>query len=217
MNVYNLKEIERCFVCGSIDRNMNKFINLLTSHLSKFENKEHPKEIERKKRIAERLNNLHEEVRRAHRARGARGAFEVKVDKGSFSTNYDNSIIIVSGNGGIGLKSKQYYDETFGKLEKVLADNNCYLFFVRGNSDDPSYFENRLIDFDHVKTIPDYSVIVLKTFNCLCVGGSYSIDKEWKLAQEKEFGKKSYWENEAPILDEKQLDDILKEFKNVTL
>ena len=217
MNVYNLKEIERCFVCGNVDRNIDKFINTVTSHLSKFKKAEHPMEAARKKRLEEARNQPQEVgggglFRRAPRANMS---FEVKMSKKDYPWNstYDNSVIIVSGNGGIGLKSKQYYDETFGKLEKVLADNNCYLLFVRGNSDDPSYFENRLIDFDHIKTIPDYSVIVLKTFNCLCVGGSYSIDKEWKLAQEEEFGKKSYWENEAPIMDENQLDEILKEFK----
>lgn len=221
MNVYNLKQIEKCFVCGNVDRNMDRFIKSITSRLPKFEKVEHPMEIARKKRLEEAksqmaTNSLHGMLR--GNGRGLDATFEVKISKDKkpwmpSASTYDNSIIIVSGNGGIGLKSKQYYDETFGKLEKSLADNNCYIFFVRGNSDDPTYFENRLIDFEHIKTIPDYSVIVLKTFNCLCVGGSYSIDKEWKLDQEQRFGKKSYWENEAPTMDEEQLDEILKEFK----
>lgn len=222
MNVFNLKEIERCFVCGNVDRNMDRFINSITSNLSKFEKEAHPKEIERQKRLEERRNNPlnHQAMEMGEPGRfmttnrnDSNRKMKLIASMKWGMTNYDNSIIIVSGNGGIGLKSKRYYDETFSKLEKVLADNNCYIFFIRGNSDDPSYFENRLIDFDHIKTIPDYSVIVLKTFNCLCIGGSTSMDKEWKLSQEELFGKKRFWENEAPIVDEKQLDEILAEFK----
>jgi hypothetical protein len=65
------------------------------------------------------------------------------------------------------------------------------------------------IDFEHIKAIPDYSVVAMKTFNCLCIGGSVSMDKEWKLAQEELYGKKLYWEDEAPKYDEKQLKEIL--------
>lgn len=221
MNIFNLKEIERCFVCGNVDRNMDRFINSITSNLSKFEKEAHPKEAERLKRLEERAAS-NQRMRPIGVGGGIRAAFNDHFERKMKDTssmkwnrmsNYDNSIIIVSGNGGIGLKSKRYYDETFSKLEKVLADNNCYIFFIRGNSDDPSYFENRLIDFDHIKTIPDYSVVVLKNFNCLCIGGSTSIDKEWKLSQEEVFGKKRFWENEAPKMDEKLLDEILAEFK----
>lgn len=225
MNVYNLKKIEKCYVYGNVDKNIDRFINTITSRLSKFEKREHPKEIERQKRLSERNNeSLLGGIRAMQREMNNRrvGIFDrPSSDNGSKKSkwcgynpmSYDNSLIVVSGNGGIGMKSKKYYEDTFGNLEKILADNNCYLFFIRGNNDDPSYFSERLIDFEHVKTIPDYSVLALKTYNCLCVGGSVSIDKEWKLFQEEQFGKKSYWENEAPIFDEKQLDEILSQFK----
>jgi hypothetical protein len=59
-----------------------------------------------------------------------------------------------------------------------------------------------------VKTIPDYSVVAMKTYNCLCIGGSVSIDKEWKKSQENTIGRKMYWENEAPVYNEELLGKI---------
>jgi hypothetical protein len=36
MNVYNFKKIEKCYVFGNIDRNMDRFIKTITSNISKF-------------------------------------------------------------------------------------------------------------------------------------------------------------------------------------
>ena len=242
MNVYNFKKIEKCYVFGNIDRNMDRFIKILTSNISKFKREEHPKEIERqerlKKREAERPYiggglgggigmHPHEPFggqpqRRVNRLRDNHDpspfatwdistSFNKACGKALDST-YNDSVIIVSGNCGIGNKSKKYYEETFGKLDKVLGDNNCFLLFVRGNNDNPSIFNNKEIDFEHIKAIPDYSVVSMKTFNCLCIGGSVSMDKEWKLAQEELYGKKLYWEDEAPKHDEKELKEILEAY-----
>jgi hypothetical protein len=246
MNVYNFERIEKCYVCGNIDRNLNRFISSVTSNIKNFEKKEHPKEIERQARlkaqreamVAARLGggNLppfggrpiggHAILDRGPRAvrmadiEDIQTTYTTKLKSSSYlkstsnlDSTYNDSVIIVCGNCGIGTKSKEYYDDVFTEFNKILDANNCFVLFVRGNNDDPSYFENRLIDFEHIKTIPDYSVVALKTYNCLCIGGSVSFDKEWKLSQEKEFGKKLFWENEAPIFNEEELDAILKKFK----
>ena len=219
MNVYNFKKIEKCYVCGNIDRNISKFIDSITSNLKNFKKEEHPKEIERQERLNKRTINAQQERHGIFGRLGDNGARPISYNEfkkkmsSKHDSSYNDSVIIVSGNCGIGLKDKGYYERTFSKLDKILGDNNCYLLFVRGNNDDPSYFENRTIDFEHVKTIPDYSVVAMKTYNCLCIGGSVSIDKEWKKSQENTIGRKMYWENEAPIFDEKAIDEILSEFK----
>lgn len=236
MNVYNFERIEKCYVCGNIDRNLSRFINTITSNLKNFEKKEHPKEIERQARLkaqkeammAAQLGGGLGGIRHAFADRGPRDIriedieprainriSKLKSSKHAsiLDNTYNDSVIIVSGNCGIGTKRKEYYDDVFSKLNKILDANNCFILFVRGNNDDPSYFENRIIDFEHIKTIPDYSVVALKTYNCLCIGGSVSLDKEWKLSQEEQFGKKLFWENEAPIFKEDELDAILKEYK----
>jgi len=196
MNVYNFKEIEKCYVFGTI-RSIDGFIKKVTSNISNFKKEEHPKEIERQRRLVYGDGEMPMYLS------------DTFSSDGYTSSAFNHSVIIVSGSCGIGSKSKTYYEETFGKLDKVLGDNNCFILFVRGNNDNPSIFNNREIDFEHVKTIPDYSVVLTKTFNCLCIGGSVSMDKEWKLAQEKLGGKKLYWENEAPIYDKEQLKEIL--------
>jgi predicted phosphodiesterase len=218
MQVYDLKKLEKCFVCGNIDRNMDRFINMITSNLSNYTKQEHPKEIERQERLKQRTQggigvamfgnrNAHfdAEMRNMNK--------KMKVRSSWGDSNYNDSVIIVGGNCGIGNKSMKYYQETFEKLDRVLADNNCFIFFVRGNNDNPSMFNENKINFEHVKTLQDYSVIQLKNFNCLCIGGSVSLDKEWKLAQEKDFGKKLFWEGEQPYFDEKTLEEILKKYK----
>lgn len=219
MQVYDLKKLEKCFVCGNIDRNMDRFINMITSNLSNYTKQEHPKELERQERLKQRAQTQHGGL-------GLHAGFHAEMRNASMSLNkkikashgwgdytYNNSVIIVSGNCGIGSKSMKYYQETFKKLDRILADNNCFIFFVRGNNDNPSMFNENKINFEHVKTLQDYSVIQLKNFNCLCIGGSVSLDKEWKLAQERDFGKKLFWEGEQPYFDEKTLEEILKKYK----
>ncbi len=224
MKIYDFKKLEKCFVCGNIDKNIDKFIQILTSNLSKYEKVEHPKELERQERLKNREQNFgglgavyghaQRAIRRNRFEDDLRASMKKALNK-AFSKNggYNDSVIIVSGNCGIGAKSISYYNETFGKLNNVLRDNNCVLLFVRGNNDDPSFFNESKIDFSNIKTIPDYSVILLKSFNCLCIGGSVSLDKEWKLSQEELFGKKLFWENEQPYFDEKTLDEILKKYQ----
>ena len=215
MNFYDFKKLEKCYVCGNIDKNMDKFINLLTSNLSKYEKVEHPKELERQERLRNRQNERPQMgmgLRRRNMEDELRASFK-KISKGKYDSGYNDSVIIVSGNCGIGSKSMNYYNEVFEKLNKVLCENNCFLLFVRGNNDDPSIFNECKIDMSNVKTIPDYSVITLKPFNCLCIGGSVSLDKEWKLSQQEQFGKKLFWENEQPFFDEKALDEILSKYQ----
>lgn len=224
MNVYDFKKLEKCYVCGNIDKNMDKFINLLTSNLSKYEKVEHPKELERQERLRNRENQVrpqmgmglggHQVLHRVSRTfeNDLRVSMK-KAMKNSFGGGYNDSVIIVSGNCGIGSKSIEYYNKVFEKLNEILMANNCFLLFVRGNNDDPSIFNEQKINFSNVKTIPDYSVIELKPFNCLCIGGSISLDKEWKLSQQEQFGKKLYWEDEEPFFDEEEMDEILKKYQ----
>ena len=217
MKVYDLKNVGKCFVCGNIDRNIDRFIQSVTSNLSNYTKEEHPKEIERQERLKKRASMglgmyVPNGNGRAYATSSISNSLK-KMKKGLGCGSYNDSVIIVSGNCGIGNKSIDYYKELFGNLDKVLANNNCYILFVRGNNDNPSIFNDCQIDFEHVKTIPDYSVVMLKYFNCLCIGGSVSIDKEWKLSQEEQFGKKLYWDGEEPFFNKAELDEILKKYK----
>lgn len=215
MNVFEFTKIEKCYICGNIDRNIDRFINLITNNVTNYKKETHPKEIERQERLKKRLSSSVRGQSIFSRSVEPQVKMYPKKMKSapSLDMSYNDSVIIVSGNCGIGSKSMEYYHEKFEKLNKILSDNNTFVLFVRGNNDNPSIFNNREIDFEHVKTLPDYSVVQLKTFNCLCIGGSVSIDKEWKMSQENTFGKKLFWEGEAPFYDEDTLDEILKKFQ----
>jgi len=92
-----------------------------------------------------------------------------------------NSILLIAGDCGIGFEKSEYYEQLYPKLSKILTKNNCILLLVRGNHDDPKYFQQQLIDFPQMKTIPDYTVIQYKSHNILCVGGAISVDRRERL------------------------------------
>lgn len=135
-----------------------------------------------------------------------------------YQVNLDNSILIVCGDCGLGFNSFKYYQDLFTKYNKLLEANNCYLLFVRGNHDDPKYFEDEMINFSHIKSIQDYTVISACDYNLLCVGGGLSLDRSYRIEHEKFINrykregnwKKEYWEGEMPIFDSNKLNDIIK-------
>lgn len=127
----------------------------------------------------------------------------------------NDCIIVVAGDCGFGFNKLGYYHQIFNKYISLLEQNNIYVYFVRGNHDDPSYFNNEIINYSHIKTIPDYSIIQLQNKNVLCVGGAISIDRIWRKQEEERINKykthkkKLYWIDEAIKYNQEQLDDII--------
>jgi predicted phosphodiesterase len=131
-----------------------------------------------------------------------------------------NCIIIVAGDCGFGFKPLHAYIWEMEQLNFVLLQKNCILYMIRGNHDDPDYFAKEKIKLSNVFTIPDYSIIQVDNYNILCVGGGLSIDRKYRLSDDKskeEIYKgldmsiplyPSYWENEMPLYNEKLLDEI---------
>jgi hypothetical protein len=135
------------------------------------------------------------------------------------SGNFSNSLIIFTGNCGIGCDDMDY-NEYFTKLNKILEYNNTFVMFIRGNDDNPSYFDGKSLNLSNIKAIPDYSIIEVGGKNMLCIGGGLSINRLWKKDHEKKLNslpgnikKTLYWENEVPVFDA----DVIKEIaKNIT-
>lgn len=135
-------------------------------------------------------------------------------------TIYNDSIIIINGNEKLGFNDIKYYELILTKINKALSKTNTYLFFIRGNNDNPSYFKDELINLSNVKSIPDYSLIKISSKNILCVGGGISINRSWKMKHQELINsvtsnesKKIYWEDEAPFFDA----ESLKELKNTKI
>lgn len=125
-----------------------------------------------------------------------------------------DSYIIVAGDCGFGFEKPEHYRQVYNKMLKILSKQNVTIIFVRGNHDDPDYFNGNLtINYKYFKTIPDYSVLTFgieNTHNILCVGGAISIDRRYRKNEESKYtnGKRFYWENEPPVYLPEVLDKI---------
>ena len=226
MKIYDYGKIKTCLICGSINGNIDRFVKMIVGSLTrtgKYKVEQHPKEIERQ----ERLRKKQEETQTIL---GNRNPFGLgghlippdnaprrnvkKINKMPKYCGYvlDNTVLIVNGSNTFGQNDLKYYYDKFNMLNDVLADNNAYILFVRGN-DDPKYFTDELLNLSNIKTIQDYSVVKLDKFNCLCIGGQVSLDRLWKSEQEKRIGKKMFWENEHMTFDEDNINEILSKHK----
>lgn len=106
--------------------------------------------------------------------------------------------IIQVGDFGIGFKpnSEGYVLEL---LNKTLNDFNVTLYAIRGNHDNPAFFDGTFKEYDRIHFMPDYSTATIDGKNHLFVGGAISIDRKHRIKG------MSYWEDEAFVLDEEKL------------
>lgn len=98
---------------------------------------------------------------------------------------FSNSVIIAIGNKNFTVYDFNMIKEKFEESNSYFASNNINLFIIRGNDLDPMIFENKLINFSNIKAISDYSLIKAKNKNILCIGGSISYNRDWKITYEK--------------------------------
>lgn len=126
----------------------------------------------------------------------------------------ENSVVILAGDCGIGFEKQGYYRQLYNSICKSLDKSNNMLLCVRGNHDDPAYFDGLQIDFERMKCIADYSVISLAERTVLCIGGAVSIDRMSRLSEmaiahiRGEKPRPIYWENEVVRFDDAALSEI---------
>lgn len=97
--------------------------------------------------------------------------------------NIQNAAIILCGDCGFGFEHEEFYTKhLIPKLHKTLKKYNVRLIYIRGNHDDPAYFDGKRINTKYVCAIPDYTIVKVCNKNILCVGGGVSIDREWRKA-----------------------------------
>ena len=147
--------------------------------------------------------------------------------------NITDSVIICCGDCGLGFSTPEGTKNELFKLNKICREKHNKVFMVRGNHDNPEYFEKGLINTKYIIAVPDYSVIrqPFKPYgNILCVGGAASIDRLNRLANKeinvrhymkyhpgctieeaKDRTSDGYWENEAPVYNEDALNIIKNE------
>ena len=140
--------------------------------------------------------------------------------------------MIFCGDIGFGFERPAHYKPILNKLEKLCSERNVHCFFIRGNHDDPSYFDGIRINYPHIIAVKDYTVLNIgNVYNVLCVGGAISIDRTYRLAminnevnnylkhhktisnKDYDYVHRGYWSNEMPVYDE----SILSELSNINI
>ena len=127
-----------------------------------------------------------------------------------------NTTFIHVGDFGIGFINREREIEQIGVWNNKLKADNNILYVIRGNHDDPHFFNEKDIhDYDrsNIKFLPDYSVIEVEGKKILCVGGAVSIDRVPRRRmnlQEIRYGrdKQYYWPNEKFYLDREKLEGL---------
>ncbi|MBP5538242.1 MAG: metallophosphoesterase [Bacteroidales bacterium] len=133
------------------------------------------------------------------------GDFKGVVFKLCIQYGLTDTLLIVAGDCGFGFEKPGYYELVYNQVAGRLRKANKWVAFVRGNHDNPSFFNEQKIAFKRWRTIPDYGVIQACGHNILCVGGAVSVDRRDR--KEENARKRSmghvqtavWWEDEPPV------------------
>jgi len=125
-----------------------------------------------------------------------------------------DSVVVVAGDCGIGFEKSEYYNQLYNRISPTLKKQQVKLLLIRGNHDDPAYFDGTKINFPFMTALPDYSVLKFQGQHALCVGGGISVDRAPRIRNmwfDRAKGNKScpvYWEDEQVVFNETILDEI---------
>jgi UDP-2,3-diacylglucosamine pyrophosphatase LpxH len=125
--------------------------------------------------------------------------------------NIRSSTFIQVGDFGVGFKSnKENEIKQLGKLnDRLKADGNV-MYVIRGNHDDPAYFDGQ-VAYSNLIFLKDYSLLEIEDKKILLAGGAISIDRNSRKLNV------NYWENEEFALSESMLKAALKRVKKLDI
>jgi len=108
--------------------------------------------------------------------------------------------LIQVGDFGVGFGPSGQEQGDLRILDAALAGTGNTLWVIRGNHDDPAYFNDpRPSPYRHIRFLPDYSIEIVGGRKILFVGGATSVDRIERTAG------KDYWPGEAFLLVEHQV------------
>ena len=141
------------------------------------------------------------------------GEFNQLVYKCCVQYRMTDTLIIVAGDCGFGFEQPGYYENVYNRNRERLSKSNNWVVYVRGNHDNPAYFNDYPIKHRHWMTIPDYSIVKACGHNILCVGGAISVDRSYRISdphyhtskQDEPLARNIYWANEYPICYQRKM------------
>lgn len=145
------------------------------------------------------------------------GTFEA-ISKFIIDNDITDTLLIQVGDFGVGFGDSENTLIRLNVLNKTLEERDCTVVAIRGNHDDPSWFNvvyNSDNDCRNILLVPDYTVLETRNRTFLLVGGAISIDRKMRMAYDKGSVYKTYWSDEAFIYNDTLLDEILKSDVNI--
>ena len=108
------------------------------------------------------------------------GDFNLLVNKLCVQYEMKDTVLIVAGDCGFGFEQKGYYENIVRRNSKRMNAANNWIVFVRGNHDNPAYFDGKTFNHKRFVAVPDYSVLQACGHTILCIGGAISIDRQYR-------------------------------------
>lgn len=128
------------------------------------------------------------------------------------NSEIENMIILHVGDFGVGFKNEHSDRAELSQLNTTLVKHNCHLYVIRGNHDDPTYYDGSW-DWSNLHLVPDYTVVNVNGDDILMVGGAISVDRlprkrdiQYAASKGRDIG--GYWYDEGFTLNEDKLKDI---------
>lgn len=109
-----------------------------------------------------------------------------------------DAYIIQVGDFGMGFHRPGFYEAALSRLNVWLLKSNNHMYVIRGNHDDPDYFNttNNPFNLSNITLLADYTELTLLDKKMLFVGGAISVDRCFRVPG------KSYWIGEPFVLKE---------------
>ena len=162
------------------------------------------------------------------------GEFDLLVKKICEQYQLKDTLVIVAGDCGFGFEKQKYYKNIVREHRERMYKANNRIVFVRGNHDNPLYFDGKTFAYKRFIAVPDYSIIKAKGHTILCIGGAISADRSLRKAawdNHKQIFKalghpeevynpfvpKYYWQDEPPVFKEELMNKILGKYSIDTI
>lgn len=130
------------------------------------------------------------------------GELKTIVWKVTIQLKIKHASLIICGDFGAGFGKPKYLDLLYKSVEKRLEENDITVYAIRGNHDDPEYFDGKH-NYPRLKLLKDHEVVEIEGKKIYPIGGAHSIDRKERWEENdklKHFGssKRVWWENEWP-------------------